>query len=105
MRLDKFLKVSRIIKRRSVAKEIADQGRITVNGRAAKSSSNVALGDQLIIKFGNKTETIKINKIIETTKKMKLNRCMRFWTKAIKRTFVRELTKFNKHVTNPFKQY
>ncbi|KRM62753.1 S4 domain-containing protein [Paucilactobacillus vaccinostercus DSM 20634] len=69
MRLDKFLKVSRIIKRRSVAKEIADQGRITVNGRAAKSSSNVALGDQLIIKFGNKTETIKINKIIETTKK------------------------------------
>ena len=69
MRLDKFLKVSRIIKRRSVAKEIADQGRITVNGRAAKSSSNVALGDQLIIKFGNNTETIKINKIIETTKK------------------------------------
>lgn len=69
MRLDKFLKVSRVIKRRSVAKEIADQGRITVNGRAAKSSSNVALGDQLIIKFGNKTETIKINKIIETTKK------------------------------------
>lgn len=69
MRLDKFLKVSRIIKRRSVAKEIADQGRITVNGRASKSSSNVALGDQLIIKFGNKTETIKINKIIETTKK------------------------------------
>lgn len=69
MRLDKFLKVSRIIKRRSVAKEIADQGRITVNGRAAKSSSNVTLGDQLIIKFGNKTETIKINKIIETTKK------------------------------------
>lgn len=69
MRLDKFLKVSRIIKRRSVAKEIADQGRITVNGRAAKSSSNVALGDQLIIKFGNKIETIKINKIIETTKK------------------------------------
>lgn len=69
MRLDKFLKVSRIIKRRSVAKEIADQGRIMVNGKAAKSSSNVALGDQLIIKFGNKTETIKINKIIETTKK------------------------------------
>lgn len=69
MRLDKFLKVSRIIKRRSVAKEIADQGRITVNGNSAKSSSNVSVNDQLIIKFGNKTETIKILQIIETTKK------------------------------------
>lgn len=69
MRLDKFLKVSRIIKRRSVAKEISDQGRISINGKAGKSSSNVAVGDQLIIKFGNKTETIKIAKIIETTKK------------------------------------
>lgn len=69
MRLDKFLKVSRIIKRRSVAKDIADQGRITINGNSAKSSSNVAVNDQLIIKFGNKTETIKVLRIIETTKK------------------------------------
>lgn len=69
MRLDKFLKVSRIIKRRSVAKDIADQGRITINGNNAKSSSNVVVNDQLIIKFGNKTETIKILRIIETTKK------------------------------------
>ncbi|WP_137597968.1 RNA-binding S4 domain-containing protein [Paucilactobacillus kaifaensis] len=69
MRLDKFLKVSRIIKRRSVAKDIADQGRITINGNSAKSSSNVAVNDQLIIKFGNKTETIKVLQIIETTKK------------------------------------
>ena len=69
MRLDKFLKVSRIIKRRSVAKEIADQGRILVNDRPAKSSSKVAAGDTLTIKFGNKTEVVKIKQIVETTKK------------------------------------
>ena len=60
MRLDKFLKVSRIIKRRSIAKEIADQGRILINGQPAKSSSRVTVGDTL---------TIKINRIVETTKK------------------------------------
>lgn len=69
MRLDKFLKVSRIIKRRSIAKEIADQGRILINGQPAKSSSRVAVGDTLTIKFGNKIETVKINRIVETTKK------------------------------------
>lgn len=69
MRLDKFLKVSRIIKRRSVAKEIADQGRILVNELPAKSSTKVKAGDMLTIKFGNKTETVKINQIVETTKK------------------------------------
>ena len=69
MRLDKFLKVSRIIKRRSVAKEIADQGRILVTDRPAKSSTKVASGDTLTIKFGNKTEVVKINQIVETTKK------------------------------------
>ena len=69
MRLDKFLKVSRIIKRRSVAKEIADQGRILINNRPAKSSSQVVAGDTLTIKFRNKTETVKVNQIVETTKK------------------------------------
>lgn len=69
MRLDKFLKISRIIKRRSVAKEIADQGRILVNDLPAKSSTKVKVGDTLTIKFGNKTETVKINRIVETTKK------------------------------------
>ena len=48
MRLDKFLKVSRIIKRRSVAKEIADKGRIQINGKVAKSSSNVSVDDELM---------------------------------------------------------
>ena len=69
MRLDKFLKVSRIIMRRTVAKEIADQGRILNNNRPAKSSSQVVAGDTLTIKFGNKTETVKVNQIVETTKK------------------------------------
>ncbi|MGX7419977.1 RNA-binding S4 domain-containing protein [Carnobacterium gallinarum] len=69
MRLDKFLKVSRIIKRRTVAKEVADKGRIQVNGITAKSSTDVKLGDELSIAFGNKTLVVKIDRIIETTKK------------------------------------
>ena len=68
MRLDKFLKVSRIIKRRSVAKEIADKGRIQINGKVAKSSSNVSVDDELIISFGNKTLTVKVTQLLETTK-------------------------------------
>ncbi|KRL95748.1 RNA-binding S4 domain-containing protein [Levilactobacillus hammesii] len=69
MRLDKYLKVSRIIKRRSVAKEIADKGRISINGKVAKSSSDVVTNDELVIKFGNKTLTVKVNELLETTKK------------------------------------
>lgn len=69
MRLDKFLKVSRVIKRRTVAKEIADQGRILINGKVAKSSSTVSVGDVLTIKFGNKTSKIKVLELKETTKK------------------------------------
>ncbi|WP_251548079.1 RNA-binding S4 domain-containing protein [Limosilactobacillus caecicola] len=69
MRLDKFLKVSRIIKRRSVAKKNADQGRILINDKLAKSSTDVHTGDVLTIKFGNKTEQVKVKRIVETTKK------------------------------------
>ncbi|GBG94316.1 hypothetical protein LFYK43_07750 [Ligilactobacillus salitolerans] len=69
MRLDKFLKVSRIIKRRPVAKQISDQKRITINGKVAKSSSDVAIGDTLVINFGNKTLTLKVRDIKDTTKK------------------------------------
>ena len=60
MRLDKFLKVSRIIKRRTVAKEIADKGRIMINDKPAKSSSDVRVGDTLVINFGNKTLTVRL---------------------------------------------
>lgn len=69
MRIDKFLKVSRIIKRRSVAKEIADKGRITVNGKTAKSSTTVQEGDELEIRFGNKTLIVRVEKLLDTTKK------------------------------------
>lgn len=69
MRLDKFLKVSRIIKRRTVAKEVADKGRIQVNGLLAKSSTDVKIGDTVKILFGNKTLEIKIIDIQDTTKK------------------------------------
>lgn len=69
MRLDKFLKVSRIIKRRSVAKEIANKDRILVNGNKAKSSTKIAAGDEIEIRFGNKTLVIKVEDIRDTTKK------------------------------------
>ncbi|AOT57052.1 RNA-binding S4 domain-containing protein [Weissella soli] len=69
MRLDKYLKVSRLIKRRTIAKEISDQGRIDINGKTAKSSADVKVGDDLTIRFGNKTLVVKIERIVETTKK------------------------------------
>ena len=69
MRLDKFLKVSRLIKRRSVAKEVADQGRIDINGVTSKSSSTVKTGDELTIRYGNRILTVKIAQILDTTKK------------------------------------
>ncbi|MBS9399079.1 RNA-binding S4 domain-containing protein [Pediococcus acidilactici] len=69
MRLDKFLKVSRIIKRRALAKEVADQGRILINDKVAKSSSNVVPNDQVEICFGNKTLVIRVEQLLDTTKK------------------------------------
>ncbi|XBG85584.1 RNA-binding S4 domain-containing protein [Enterococcus cecorum] len=69
MRLDKFLKVSRIIKRRSVAKEVADKGRIQINGKLAKSSDTLKVGDILQIQFGNKTLEVKVLALQDSTKK------------------------------------
>ncbi|SET78703.1 Ribosomal 50S subunit-recycling heat shock protein, contains S4 domain [Oceanobacillus limi] len=69
MRLDKFLKISRLIKRRTLAKEVADQGRITINGNQAKASSTVAIGDELTIKFGQKLVTLEVVSLKETVKK------------------------------------
>ena len=65
MRLDKFLKVSRIIKRRTVAKEACDKGIVTINGKCAKSSSEVNVGDILEITFGEKVLKCKIGEIKE----------------------------------------
>lgn len=68
MRLDKFLKVSRLIKRRTVAKEVCDAGKIMINGRTAKASSEVAISDMLEIRFANRTIQAKIIKVSETVK-------------------------------------
>ncbi|WP_100374390.1 RNA-binding S4 domain-containing protein [Bacillus sp. FJAT-45037] len=69
MRLDKFLKVSRLIKRRTLAKEVCDQGRITINGQSAKAGSNVKAGDELVVRFGQKLVTVEINEVKETSRK------------------------------------
>ena len=69
MRIDKFLKVSRLIRRRTLAKQVADQGRITVNGLVAKASTVVKVGDEVAIRFGQKLVTVKIEMIKNTTKK------------------------------------
>ncbi len=69
MRLDKFLKVSRIIKRRTVAKEVADKERILVNDKKAKSSTTLKVGDVLTILFGNKTLTVKVLSLQESVRK------------------------------------
>ncbi|CAI2631972.1 RNA-binding S4 domain-containing protein [Apilactobacillus apinorum] len=90
MRLDKFLKISRIIKRRTVAKDIADQGRITVNDRVAKSSSNVVSNDILVIKFGNKTLTVQVNQLFETTKKADADRMYTVLDEKYERDFSEE---------------
>ena len=69
MRLDKFLKVSRLIKRRTVANEACDAGRVMVNGRQAKASVNVKVGDIIEIQFGQKNVKVKVLNIADTTKK------------------------------------
>ncbi|GAB4072140.1 RNA-binding S4 domain-containing protein [Barrientosiimonas marina] len=69
MRLDKFLKVSRLVKRRPLAKEIAGQGRITINGQPAKASTVLSEGDELVIKFGQKVVTLDVTNLREDAKK------------------------------------
>ncbi|GLG02387.1 hypothetical protein Alches_24280 [Alicyclobacillus hesperidum subsp. aegles] len=69
MRLDKFLKVSRLIKRRTLAKQICDAGRVSVNGRTAKASTDVAVDDELIIRYGNKTMTVVVRKLTENPRR------------------------------------
>ncbi len=69
MRLDKFLKVSRLIKRRTVANEACDAGRVMINGKPAKASTNVKVGDVIEILFGTKTVKVEVLDIQDTTKK------------------------------------
>lgn len=69
MRLDKYLKVSRLIKRRTVAQEAASGQRISVNGRIAKPSHDVKVGDEIEIRFGSSALTVKVLSVKETVKK------------------------------------
>ena len=69
MRLDKYLKVSRIIKRRTVANEACDNAHIMVNGRPAKASYDVKVNDVLEIAFGSKVLRVKVTSILDSTKK------------------------------------
>ena len=78
MRLDKFLKVSRLIKRRTVANEACDAGRVLVNGKTAKARLNVKNGDVLEIQFGNKTVKAEILDVKDTAKKDEAKELFRY---------------------------
>ena len=69
MRLDKFLKVSRLIKRRTLAKEVALNERILVNGKPAKPSKELKIGDEITIEFGNKNVIVQVSSFEVSTKK------------------------------------
>ena len=69
MRLDKFLKISRIIKRRTVANDACDAGRVSINGKVAKAAASVAVGDVVEIKFGTNTQKIEVLSLSEHVRK------------------------------------
>jgi ribosomal 50S subunit-recycling heat shock protein len=68
MRLDKYLKVSRLIKRRTVAHEACDNGLVTVNGKPQRASYDVKIGDELSLRFGQRTLTVEVLSVQETVK-------------------------------------
>ena len=78
MRLDKFLKVSRLIKRRTVANEACDAGRVLVNDRPAKASAQVKAGDVLDIQFGSKSVRVEVLNVQETVKKEEAQELYRY---------------------------
>lgn len=78
MRLDKFLKVSRLIKRRTVANEACDAGRVSVNGNPAKASVKVKVGDIIEIMFGTKTVKVEVLDIQDTSKKEEAKELFRY---------------------------
>ena len=69
MRIDKYLKVSRLIKRRTVANEACDNGRISVNGRVVKASYDVKVGDRIEISMGARTVAVEVTQVAETVRK------------------------------------
>lgn len=78
MRLDKFLKVSRLIKRRTVANEACDAGRVLLNDRPAKASAQVKAGDVLEIQFGSKAVKVEVLNVQETVKKEEAQELYRY---------------------------
>ena len=78
MRLDKYLKVSRLIKRRTVAREACDGGRVSVNGRTAKAGAAVKEGDVIEIAFGNRTVKVEITSVAETVRKEEAKEMYRY---------------------------
>ena len=78
MRLDKFLKVSRLIKRRTVANEACDAGRVLVNDRPVKASAQVKAGDVLEIQFGSKSVRVEVLNVQETVKKEEAQELYRY---------------------------
>ena len=78
MRLDKFLKISRLIKRRTVANEACDAGRVFVNGKPAKASLKVKTGDVIEIQFGTRTTKVEVLELKETVKKEEVESLYRF---------------------------
>lgn len=69
MRLDKYLKVSRLIKRRTVANDACDAGRVSINGKVAKASVDVKIGDVIEIEFGNRNVKVKVTDVKDTVRK------------------------------------
>lgn len=69
MRLDKYLKVSRLIKRRTVANEACDNGRVSVNGKVAKASQDVKIGDKIEISLGARTLSVEVLQVAEAVRK------------------------------------
>lgn len=78
MRLDKYLKVTRLIKRRTVANEACDAGRVQINGRPAKASVDVKVGDKITINFGNKDVSVEVLDVQETIHKEDVTNLYRY---------------------------
>lgn len=78
MRLDKYLKVSRLIKRRTVANEACDAGRVMVNGKVARASLNIKAGDIIEIQFGTKAVKVEVLEVAETVRKEEAKEMFRY---------------------------
>lgn len=78
MRLDKYLKVTRLVKRRTVANEACDAGRVTINGKVAKASAEVKVGDVIEIGFGNRSVKAEVLGVKDTVKKEEVQKLFRY---------------------------